>query len=617
MSTNLPPYSTFRPDPKQQIMFPRAKSFGNVLTFTPPGFKHALNVKFPDSRLPVCVSCKKNFKTKDMCRVRNQHTRPPWTTAYICMTIDESCTDQDGKYVDKPFVVRMVQWRPFCVIEDFPPKSKVPVCATCKKTNRTRSFCRDRHKHRKLPWCTVYVMLSTQESADPSTVVAAPSRKIEESKDADGDSTTRKTNALESPTVGKESVALSHTYTHHSSEKATGEGNEEFTATGNAKASASDRLNQPSTVGGVDINEIPESRTMLIQINDQETIVSWLKLLPDDDSSSKGVWAPQPRVSPQEDKCSPAGTMFIQSAQVPKFTFAPVAPATLRVPKRAGESSIMQSSTEFPLDVYHHHAMGGSNTADGQPLPPYHAARKVNEPSQHPYPYHPLTPVYKDTVAPPQYNSHGWTYPTTAIPSHPVSHSQPYVTVQQRPISPAPEICSPGAMIRASARSPSVTAGEAAAMRRKKPRREFEPDGNPESEPLNFSPSPLASNAPQLHHPHHPLPNFGQVPLAPVHLPPGPPPTHQQAQHHSSQIHQEQQPWMVYHQMYQPTQIQPMNIQYSTDPSGMTLRTPESTSRSLQQHDESPNNVTTTPGPGDGGGDHDSDDPDFSRQSLL
>ena len=54
-----------------------------------------------------------------MCRVRNQHTGPPWTTAYICMTIDESCTDEDGKYVDKPFIVRMVEWQPYCVVKDF------------------------------------------------------------------------------------------------------------------------------------------------------------------------------------------------------------------------------------------------------------------------------------------------------------------------------------------------------------------------------------------------------------------------------------------------------------------------------------------------------------------
>ena len=236
-----------------------------MLTFTPPGFKQALNVKFPDSRLPVCVSCKKNFKTKDMCRVRNQHTRQPWTTAFICMTLDASCTDEDGNYVDKPFIVRMVQWRPFSVMEDFAPKSKTPVCATCKKTNRTRSFCRDRHKHRKLPWCTVYVMMSTQESADPSTVVAAPSRKIESAaKDADGENNKGKMNASTSSSIGNNASPVEpQTGTHQLPETMT-EVVEESTTTG--KTSTSDQSKQSPIEGGDDINDIPESRTMLIQI---------------------------------------------------------------------------------------------------------------------------------------------------------------------------------------------------------------------------------------------------------------------------------------------------------------------------------------------------------------
>jgi len=170
--SSLPPYSTFRTDNKQ-LLYPQAVSHGNVLSFTPPGFKQKLNVKFPDCRLAVCEKCKKNYKTRDMCRVRNNHSEEPWSTAYICITLDESCTDVNGAYVDKPFTVRMVQWQPYCVKEPF--DSKTPVCAACKKTNRTRSFCRERHQHRQLPWCTVYVILSVLEKTDPNTVVAASS----------------------------------------------------------------------------------------------------------------------------------------------------------------------------------------------------------------------------------------------------------------------------------------------------------------------------------------------------------------------------------------------------------------------------------------------------------
>ena len=65
----------------------------------------------------------KNYKTRDSCRVRSVHTTEPWTTAYICVTLDESCTDPEGKYVDKPLTVRMVQWQPYCVKNEFDPKT--------------------------------------------------------------------------------------------------------------------------------------------------------------------------------------------------------------------------------------------------------------------------------------------------------------------------------------------------------------------------------------------------------------------------------------------------------------------------------------------------------------
>lgn len=78
----------------------------------------------------------------------------------------------------------MSSWQPLCMKQDFGPKT--PVCASCKKTNRTRTFCRERHKHRHLPWSTVYVILSAVDSTDPSTIVAAPSHMINnESKEAE------------------------------------------------------------------------------------------------------------------------------------------------------------------------------------------------------------------------------------------------------------------------------------------------------------------------------------------------------------------------------------------------------------------------------------------------
>lgn len=89
------------------MLVPQAMSKNNILTFTPRGFNQAVNVKFPDGRLAVCKKCKKNFKTKESCRVRSGHTSVPWTTAYICVTLDQSCIDQNGDlHKDKPLTVR-------------------------------------------------------------------------------------------------------------------------------------------------------------------------------------------------------------------------------------------------------------------------------------------------------------------------------------------------------------------------------------------------------------------------------------------------------------------------------------------------------------------------------
>jgi len=158
------------------MMYPQALSPGNILSFVPPGFKQVLNIKFPDSRLAVCVRCKKNFKARQLCRVRNGHTDKPWSIAYVCITLDDSCISADNKYVDSPLTVRMAQWQPFKTKRPIDIMS--PVCALCKKTNQTRDFCRKQHQHCQLPWNTVYVVLSALEKTDPNSIIAAPSKLV-------------------------------------------------------------------------------------------------------------------------------------------------------------------------------------------------------------------------------------------------------------------------------------------------------------------------------------------------------------------------------------------------------------------------------------------------------
>lgn len=254
-------------------MYPQAISHGNVLTFTPPGFSHVLNVKFPDSRLAVCEKCKKNYKTRDMCRVRNSHSGPPWATAYMCMTLDDTCTDPEGKFIDKPLTVRMVQWQPFCV--KMPFAVSTPVCSSCKKTNRTRAFCRERHKHRFLPWSTVYVMLSALDSTDPSTVVADPSKPLsaEEEEGKDKDDAKKDNEETEKPSSmpgGKKEAARDQgnvSKENDAAKEGDAEENTEQDGVIDDKFEISD-----------DIQVIPDSRTFLVRVSCSGMSIHWLEL---------------------------------------------------------------------------------------------------------------------------------------------------------------------------------------------------------------------------------------------------------------------------------------------------------------------------------------------------
>jgi len=163
----------------------------------------------------------------------------------MCITIDDTCMEGDG-FTDKPLTVRMVQWQPYCVKVPF--GKKTPVCSACKRTNRTRQFCRDKHEHRQLPWCTVYVLLSTLESAEPDTVVADASVLIEAVDDAkESDTNEESEQRLEMAKFDDETVGS-------------------------------------STGPTDDINDIPESKTFLAQVSCRGSSINWLELSETDQS---------------------------------------------------------------------------------------------------------------------------------------------------------------------------------------------------------------------------------------------------------------------------------------------------------------------------------------------
>jgi len=262
----------------------------NTLVFTPPGFKQELRIKFPDSRLAVCEKCKKNYKTRDMCRGRNKHTAPPWSTAYLCITMDESSIDPTtNKLVERPLAVNICNWQPFCAIKDF--DAKTPVCSTCKKTNRTRSFCRHRHKHKQLPWCAVYACLSAAPSepapADPQNPinVNVVSNNVDNAVVKTDDTLQNNVENVESKSNGETPVVqedqLSKTENEFKSESETllnaEQVNETETATNCEKDVKAAGAKNSDSEEPDSIDNIHESRTFLIEVSSTHCSLQWLE----------------------------------------------------------------------------------------------------------------------------------------------------------------------------------------------------------------------------------------------------------------------------------------------------------------------------------------------------
>lgn len=147
----------------------------NVLRFTPPGFKHPIDVQFPPRCLPVCERCKKNFKTREHCRGRDCHTDLAWCETYVCVSLDKTCTNEDGKLLDGPFIAKVVPPIAFNLKGNLNPLT--PICAPCKDKNYTRTYCRQNKKHRQLPWSTVYVIVTLKPGVVPERTSAANKRR--------------------------------------------------------------------------------------------------------------------------------------------------------------------------------------------------------------------------------------------------------------------------------------------------------------------------------------------------------------------------------------------------------------------------------------------------------
>lgn len=227
--------------------FPGRMKMKNVMTFTPPGFKQSIDVPFPDRTLSVCVRCKKNYKTRQYCRVRDGHTALPSALTYVCITLDMSCTDENGKLIDGPFVARPLPPQPYSFRDEI--EASTPTCAACKEKNYTRSYCRQKRMHKQLPWSTNYVILcAAKPGSSPGQQIEMPPemRRSSFSEETPKNKNGKRGRDLSKPTKGGDVE----------------QDDEEV-----SEKSASDNF-----------DEVPPSRTFLCKIWTQCNTIHWLDI---------------------------------------------------------------------------------------------------------------------------------------------------------------------------------------------------------------------------------------------------------------------------------------------------------------------------------------------------
>ena len=230
----------------------RRKSARTVLKLDIPGFPSTLHVCFPEGRLPVCARCKKNYKTRDMCRTRSEHTDLPWTSVYVCITLDDSCIDQNNKIKNGIFTTRTTDNSPYCYKSDV--DSDTLICSSCKSKNYTRTQCRVKNRHRALPWTTVNVVLSCKSSDDPrsSEYLSATSDNTSNhgKRNRINEESNRSIKRRKSP---EEICGLPDT---------------------ESKIMSNENIMNNSSKKSDDINKIDKSKTFLLEVNSNEYIVT-------------------------------------------------------------------------------------------------------------------------------------------------------------------------------------------------------------------------------------------------------------------------------------------------------------------------------------------------------
>lgn len=225
----------------------------NTINLKIPGFAPTLQVSFPEGRLPVCEKCKKNYKTRDMCRTQAEHTDLPWTSVYICVTLDDSCIDSNNKLKKGTYTTRTVDSQSYCYKSDV--NSDTLICASCKTKNYTRKQCRIKSRHRALPWSTVQVVLSCEASEEEMPI----------------------TNVENNSNPGKRSISDEGDEKRPSKRRDVGNTTSPESTDDSSHEKPSNKNNEPvddTTLElGDDIEKVEESRTFLVEVNKDICII--------------------------------------------------------------------------------------------------------------------------------------------------------------------------------------------------------------------------------------------------------------------------------------------------------------------------------------------------------
>ena len=156
-------------------------------TVHPPGLPYAFDVTFPDRRLPVCQRCKKNFRSRDLCRTRDGHRALPWATTYLVVTLTDEVLSQNENGTlsyrrDIPIIAETQNIPDLCKGPAGGFMASEPICKVCKDKNYTRDYCRNVSGHTTPPHQAVYIKIVPKIEAN-TLPPRKKKRKIEEGVD--------------------------------------------------------------------------------------------------------------------------------------------------------------------------------------------------------------------------------------------------------------------------------------------------------------------------------------------------------------------------------------------------------------------------------------------------